>query len=82
MIMTQKIKDLLHAIVITIFAILCGACLIGGGIYLFATTSGAAISIFASIMWMVTWAIGAVLFGWGAYTCWKEWVYWHKKKEE
>lgn len=80
MIMTQKIKDLLHAIVITIFAIICAVCLIGGGIYLFATTSGTTISIFTSIIWMLIWAGGATLFSWGAYTCWKEYRLHHKNK--
>lgn len=80
--MTQKVKGLLHAIVVTIFAVICAVCLIGGGVYLFATTSGTSISIFASIIWMLIWAGAAVLFGWGAYICWKEWVYWHKKNKE
>lgn len=80
--MTQKIKDLLHAIMITIFAIICLTCCIGGTVYLIATSSGTIASVLASAFWSLIWLLGSALFTWGAVTGWKEWIHWYKNKEE
>ena len=82
MIMSQKTKDLLHAIFITLFEVICVFCFIVGTIYLICTCSGTVISILASILWSVMWALGSCLFGWGTYICWKDWKYWYKDKKE
>lgn len=80
--MTQKFKDLLHAIVITLFALLCLTCFVGGTIYLIATCSGSVASIFGSILWSLMWAGGSALFGWASVSIWKEWFYWYKNKNK
>ena len=82
MIMTQKTKDLLHAIIITIFEIICIVCFGGGLAYLIATSSGTLASISATVAWGVIFLLGATVFGWGTYVCWDEWFYHYKKKKE
>ena len=77
--MTQKTKELLHAIVITITAIICLLMLIPGTIYLIGMNTAAPI---LTVCWGLISLLGSVLFGWGAYTCWKEFKYWHIDKEK
>lgn len=80
--MTQKVKDLLHSIVITISAIIAVIATVVGAVYLAITSSGTAASIFASVVWCLIFAGASALFIWGAYTCWKEWKYWYIDKKE
>lgn len=72
--MTQKIKDLLHAISITIAFIICFLGLVPGTIYI-ATMNSVSI---LTIIWGLIWALGTAIFGYGAYICWKEYKIHHK----
>lgn len=75
--MTEKTKDFLHAVVITIAAVLCVAMLIPGTIYI--ATINAAAPIFTVIWGLIT-LLGSAVFCWGAYVCWDEYKLHHKKK--
>lgn len=75
--MTEKTKDFLHATAVTVAAIICIAMAIPGTIYV--ATINAAMP-FLTFIWGLITVLGAALFSWGAYTCWKEYRYHHKNK--
>ena len=77
MIMTEKTKDFLHAITITIAAIICIAMAIPGTIYVAIINTAMP---FLTFIWGLITVLGAALFSWGAYTCWKEYRLHHKNK--
>lgn len=77
--MTQKTKDLLHAIAVTIAAVICVAGLIPGTIYLAIMNKA---FVMGTVIWALIWGLGSFIFGWGALDCWREFKYWHLDKKE
>lgn len=74
--MTEKTKDLLHAIIITIAAIICIAMAIPGTIYVAIINTAMPLLTF---IWGLITVLGAALFSWASYICWKEYRLHHKK---
>lgn len=75
--MTEKTKDLIRSIVVTLAAIVCVIMLIPGTIYIGIMNSAAPM---LTVVWGLICLFGSIVFGWGAYTCWKEYKIHYKNK--
>ena len=76
MIMTEKTKDFLHAIVITIAFIICLGMAIPGTIYMAIINK----YILGTVMWALITIGGSCIFGYGTYVCWDEYKKRYKNK--
>lgn len=77
MIMSEKTKDLIHAIAITIAFVICVAMATAGTVYLALMNK----FVLGTVIWALITISGSLVFGYGTVICWKEWKLHYKNKE-